>query len=163
MTSSLIQMSSLSTLRYFCTIINLNFGQSAGAGCSRLNHYLDRPLKLSLAILNSLSALRSLTSAAILSLSAQSLTSSWSRPQNNSSMPCGLVILQVRNENRQKFWGPLLTQSLQTKMDVNKLSNSSIAAILLWPHKQNSHWTTHRTLTELPQPQVSKVRNLMGM
>jgi hypothetical protein len=45
--------------------------------------------------------LRSRTSTAILSLSAQSLTSSWSHPQNSSSIPCGLVILHMRNEDRE--------------------------------------------------------------
>jgi hypothetical protein len=38
--------------------------------------------------------LRSRTSTTMVSLFAQSLTSSYSRPQNNSSIPCGLVILK---------------------------------------------------------------------
>jgi hypothetical protein len=82
-----------STSPYFCTIKVLNSAQSAGVGYNFLNHSLTLALKFSFAILKSLFAFKSHTSIAMVNLSAQSLTSSWSRPQNSSSIPCGLVIL----------------------------------------------------------------------
>jgi hypothetical protein len=96
-----------------------------------------------------------------LSLSAQSLTSSWSRPQNSSSIPCGLVILQIRNDNIQNCKAAYKHKVFKQEMDVNKLGNSSFSAAQLWLHKNRCR-TTHQTLTKLPQPQVSEVQNSMG-
>jgi len=86
MASSFILMSSASTFPYFCMIRVFNLVQSAGASYNLLNHSLALPLRFNFAILKSLSAFRSRTSAAMVNLSAQSLTSSWSLPQNNSSI-----------------------------------------------------------------------------
>ncbi len=80
MASSLARMSSSSTFPYFCKINALSSTQSTGASCNLLNQSRALPRRLSLTILKSLSALRSRTSAATVSLSAQSVTSSCSRP-----------------------------------------------------------------------------------
>ncbi len=93
MASSFILMSLASTSPYFCVIRILNSAQSVGTSYNLLNHSLALPLKFSFTILKSLCAFKSRTSAAMVSLSAQSLTSSWSLPQNNSSMPCELVMV----------------------------------------------------------------------
>jgi hypothetical protein len=92
MVSSFILMSLTSTSAYFCIIKILNLAQSVGVGYNLLNHSLVVPFKFSFIILKSLSAFRSHTSTAMVSLYAESLTSSWSHPQNSSSIPCGLVI-----------------------------------------------------------------------
>jgi hypothetical protein len=59
--------------------------------------------------------LRSRTSATIVRRSAQSLTSSWSRPQNNLSIPWGLVIWQTFS-NKQNY----NTVQVSTKQPVSK-------------------------------------------
>jgi hypothetical protein len=87
MASSFILMSLTSTSPYFCTIWVLNSAQLVGVGYNLLNHSLAIPFKFSFTILKSLSAFRSCILATILSLSSQSLMSSWSRPQNSSSIP----------------------------------------------------------------------------
>jgi hypothetical protein len=85
MASSFALMSSSSTLPYFAKINVLSSTPTAGPDCS---HSRALPRKLSLAISKSLSALRFRTSAAVVSLSAQSLTSSCSRPR--TIRPCPL-------------------------------------------------------------------------
>jgi hypothetical protein len=105
MASSFMRMSSASMFPYFCTMSVHSAAQSTGAGCNLQNHSFARPRRFSLAILNNLSGVRSRTSAAIVSRSAQSVTSSQSRPQNRSSNPCGLVISE-RFCNTIRMQGP---------------------------------------------------------
>jgi hypothetical protein len=93
MASSFTRMSSASTFPYFYIMSVRSAAQLAGAGCNCRTHSFARPLRFNLAILNNLSGVRSRTSAAIVSRSAQSVTSSQSCPQNRSSSPCGLVNL----------------------------------------------------------------------
>lgn len=92
--SSFILMSSALISPYFYVIKVCNSIQSIGVGCSLLNHPLACPFKFSFTILNYFSTFRSRISETIISLSAQSLLSSWFLPQNNPSIPCGLIILQ---------------------------------------------------------------------
>jgi hypothetical protein len=63
--------------------------------------------------------LRSRTLAAMVSLSAQSLTTSCSCPQNSSSMPCGLVILHMRNDDKENC-----TTACRHKVFRQKCTNS---------------------------------------
>jgi hypothetical protein len=152
-------MLSSSTFPYFCKINALSSTQSTGAGCNLLNQSRALPRRLSLAILKSLSALRSHTSAAIVSLSAQSVTSLCSRPQNNSSMPCGLVILQKRKDHRENY-KTVQTQSLQKQKD--NCNDSTMAYLLqLDPDlsKRNRRRTTLQTPIKFLHAQVTMVQS----
>jgi hypothetical protein len=92
---------------------------------------------------------RSRTSAVMVSRSAQSFTSSWSRPQNNSSIPCGLVI-STKVQQHSKNAAFLYTQLNSKQMQKN------CSETQLLPHSSNS-WKInvvriiHRTWTEHPQ------------
>jgi hypothetical protein len=102
------------------------------------------------------------TSAAIVSHSAQSFTSSWSQPQNNSSIPWGLVILQEfsNNRNKMQYSSPHIVHSLikTTKID-QPLSFCS--SILILKRKTRVVRVIHQIQTERPQLLVSKVQNSM--
>jgi hypothetical protein len=82
-----------------------------------------------LAILKSLSPFRSRTSVAMVSRSAQSLTSSWSRPQNSSSIPWGLVILQIRSI-KPKLQHRLQHTVLRQQSGVNKIICATVNYVL---------------------------------
>jgi len=149
MVSIFIRISSASMFPYFCTISVRNSVQSAGTGYSLLNHSLVRPRKFSLAILNSLSTMRSRTSAAMVSRFAQSFTFSWSHPQNNSSIPWGLVIFtEVQQYSKMQDFSTH-NSSIQNRCKQNWLETQ------LLQHSSDS-WKTnvvqiiHQTRTEHP-------------
>ncbi len=112
-----MRMSSASMFPYFCIMSVRSSAQSTGAGYSLRNHSFARPRRFNLAILNNLSRVRSRTSAAMVNRSAQSVTSSYSRPQNKSSKPCGLAIfLRFCNNTRMQQSSP--PQSFSNKNTV---------------------------------------------
>jgi hypothetical protein len=93
MASILTFNSSPSYTPYLAIIRVHNFCQSNGARFNLMYQSFAFLHRLSLAILNSFFSSYFRTSIAIYSLSAQSNTPSKSFPQNNSSIPFGLVIL----------------------------------------------------------------------
>jgi hypothetical protein len=114
-----------------------------------LNHSLAWPLRFNLAILKSLSPFRSRTSATMVSRSAQSLTSSWSRPYNSSSISWGLVISQICS-NKQKLQYRLKHTVLNQQTGVNiinKFLNLYSSVLTLEKNRCHSSYTSNSDWT----------------